>query len=312
MIGLDTVPPDDRPPANTMLHWAFDTMVGICTMLIALGAWLAFAWWRRRDIPQTKWFLRAVAVSGVAAVVALECGWIVTEVGRQPWIVYNVMRTEDAVTKADGIWVTFTLVVLLYAALGTALVLTLRAMSRRWRAAEEDDSEVPYGPPQPSVPAVSSADAVAAVLWTGVTAYAVFGGADFGAGFWSLVAGRGERGRRARELIDWAIGPVWEANHVWLIFVLVVLWTGVLGGVRVDLLHAVHPAQPGRAGHRAARLGLRVPQDGAATQGPGARRAPLRPLVAAHAVLHGHRRRRRRLGQGAGRQRHGRCRHAAG
>src|SRR3954452_11531103 len=74
--------------------------------------------------------------------------------------------------------------------------------------------------------AVSRADAVAAMLWTGVTAYAVFGGADFGAGFWSLVAGRGRGGERARELIDWAIGPVWEANHVWLIFVLVVLWTG--------------------------------------------------------------------------------------
>jgi cytochrome d ubiquinol oxidase subunit II len=73
---------------------------------------------------------------------------------------------------------------------------------------------------------MSSADAVAVVLWVGATAYAVFGGADFGAGFWSLVAGRGERGRRARELVDWAIGPVWEANHVWLIFVLVVLWTG--------------------------------------------------------------------------------------
>jgi cytochrome bd ubiquinol oxidase subunit II len=73
---------------------------------------------------------------------------------------------------------------------------------------------------------LSSADAVAGVLWVGVTFYAVFGGADFGAGFWSLVAGRGERGARARELVDWAIGPVWEANHVWLIFVLVVLWTG--------------------------------------------------------------------------------------
>jgi cytochrome d ubiquinol oxidase subunit II len=73
---------------------------------------------------------------------------------------------------------------------------------------------------------VSSADAVAAVLWTGATMYAVFGGADFGAGLWSLVAGRGARGRRSRELVDWAIGPVWEANHVWLIFVLVVLWTG--------------------------------------------------------------------------------------
>ena len=73
---------------------------------------------------------------------------------------------------------------------------------------------------------MSSADAVAGMLWVGVTAYAVFGGADFGAGFWSLVAGGDTRGRRARALIDWAIGPVWEANHVWLIFVLVVLWTG--------------------------------------------------------------------------------------
>jgi cytochrome d ubiquinol oxidase subunit I len=149
VTGLDTVPASDRPPANTMLHWAFDTMVGICTMLIALGAWLAFAWWRKRDIPATKWFLRAVAVSGVSAVVALECGWIVTEVGRQPWIVYNVMRTEDAVTQADGIGVTFAVVVLLYAVLGTVLIVTLRAMSRRWRAAEEDDSEVPYGPSAP-------------------------------------------------------------------------------------------------------------------------------------------------------------------
>jgi cytochrome bd ubiquinol oxidase subunit II len=73
---------------------------------------------------------------------------------------------------------------------------------------------------------MSTADAVAGVLWTGVTAYAVFGGADFGAGFWSLVAGGGVHGRRTRDLVDWAIGPVWEANHVWLIFVLVVLWTG--------------------------------------------------------------------------------------
>jgi cytochrome bd ubiquinol oxidase subunit II len=73
---------------------------------------------------------------------------------------------------------------------------------------------------------MSEADAVAAVLWIGATAYAVFGGADFGAGFWSLVAGRSPRGQRARDLADWAIGPVWEANHVWLVFVLVVLWTG--------------------------------------------------------------------------------------
>src|SRR5204863_7269733 len=121
VTGLDSVPSDDRPPANTMLHVAFDTMVGICTVLMALGLWFGFVWWRKRDLPKTPWFLRATAVSGVLAIVALECGWIVTEVGRQPWVVYNVMRTKDAVTRADGIWVTFTVVMLLYALLAAVL-----------------------------------------------------------------------------------------------------------------------------------------------------------------------------------------------
>jgi cytochrome d ubiquinol oxidase subunit I len=151
VIGLDTVPPEDRPPANTLLHWAFDTMVGICTALIALGLWLGIAWWRKRDIPKTPWFLRATAVSGVAAIVALECGWIVTEVGRQPWIVYEVMRTEDAVTQADGVWVSLAAVVVLYTLLGITTVLVLRAMTRRWRAAEADEVDVPYGP-RPTAP----------------------------------------------------------------------------------------------------------------------------------------------------------------
>src|SRR4051794_8619716 len=72
---------------------------------------------------------------------------------------------------------------------------------------------------------MSWSDVVAVVLFFGVTTYAVFGGADFGAGFWDLVAGGAARGRRPRGLIDHSIGPVWEANHVWLIFILVVLWT---------------------------------------------------------------------------------------
>jgi cytochrome bd ubiquinol oxidase subunit I len=146
VIGLDSVPPDERPPANTLLHWAFDAMVGICSALIALGAWLGISWWRRRDIPKTPWFLRATAISGVAAIVALECGWIVTEVGRQPWIVYEVMRTRDAVTEAEGVWVSLGIVLVVYTALGTATVLVLRAMARRWRAAETDEIDVPYGP----------------------------------------------------------------------------------------------------------------------------------------------------------------------
>src|SRR5215218_5716027 len=146
VIGLDTVPPEDRPPANTLLHWAFDTMVGICCALIALGLWLGIAWLRKRDIPKTRWFLRATALSGIAAIVALECGWIVTEVGRQPWIVYEVMRTKDAVTEADGVWVSLGVVVVLYTLLGIATVMVLRAMARRWRVAEVDDVDVPYGP----------------------------------------------------------------------------------------------------------------------------------------------------------------------
>ena len=130
VTGLDTVPPNDRPPANTMLHWAFDTMVGICTVLIGLGLWLACVWWRRRDIPRTPWFLRAVAVSGLAAVVALESGWIVTEVGRQPWVVYRTMRTSDAVTGAGGIPIGYTTLLLVYLGLTVAVVWLLRRLAQ--------------------------------------------------------------------------------------------------------------------------------------------------------------------------------------
>jgi cytochrome d ubiquinol oxidase subunit I len=146
VTGLDSVPPDDRPPANTMLHWAFDAMVGICSVLILLGAWLALSWWRKRDIPKTRWFLRATAASGVAAIVALECGWIATEVGRQPWIVYEVMRTKDAVTQASGVWVSLGVVMVLYTLIGIATILVLRAMARRWRTDDAAEVDVPYGP----------------------------------------------------------------------------------------------------------------------------------------------------------------------
>jgi cytochrome d ubiquinol oxidase subunit I len=152
VTGLDSVPPDDRPPANTMLHWAFDSMVGICSVLILLALWLGIGWWRKRDFPQSRWFLRATAVSGVAAVIALECGWIVTEVGRQPWIVYNVMRTSEAVTQANGIWITFGLIVGLYVALGATLIISLRAMSRRWREDGREPDDVPYGPESGPIP----------------------------------------------------------------------------------------------------------------------------------------------------------------
>jgi cytochrome d ubiquinol oxidase subunit I len=150
--GLDRVPPDERPPARTLLHLAFDAMVGIGFALLALGAWFAVAWLRRRELPRSRWFLRASALAGVASIVALEAGWIVTEVGRQPWIAYGLMRTEDAVTTADGLWFSFAGVVVLYAALGVATAVVLRAMARRWRAeGETGEGEVPYGPPAEEV-----------------------------------------------------------------------------------------------------------------------------------------------------------------
>jgi cytochrome d ubiquinol oxidase subunit I len=146
--GLDQIPDDQEPPALSMLHLAFDTMVGIGTALFLLAVWFAITWWRRRDLPGTPWFLRICAVAGVAAVVALECGWIVTEVGRQPWIVNGFMRTTDAVTPAKGIWWVFGLTMTLYAALGATAIIVLRGLSRRWREGRpEEPGEIPYSPP---------------------------------------------------------------------------------------------------------------------------------------------------------------------
>jgi cytochrome d ubiquinol oxidase subunit I len=147
VTGLNEIPKDERPPANTLLHLAFDAMVGIGSALLLLGLWLAWAWWKRRQIPQTPWFLRAVAISGAGAVLALWCGWIVTEVGRQPWIVQGYMRTTEAVTDAKGIWFSFGFVLLLYAAIGTIAVLVLRGMSRRWREGKDEPDGTPYAPP---------------------------------------------------------------------------------------------------------------------------------------------------------------------
>ena len=147
VIGLNDIPADERPPANTLLHLAFDTMVGIGTALLFLGLWLAWSWWKKRDIPKTPWFLRAVAVSGAGAILALWCGWIVTEVGRQPWIVQGYMRTEEAVTEASGIWFSFGLVLVVYAVLGGVAIAVLRGMSRRWREqGAEPEAEGPYAP----------------------------------------------------------------------------------------------------------------------------------------------------------------------
>jgi cytochrome bd ubiquinol oxidase subunit I len=146
--GVRSVAPADRPPI-TIVHLAWDVMVGLGTTLLGLAAWFAVLWRRRRDLTQSRWFLRAASVAGVAALVTMWAGWTVTEVGRQPYIVYRVLRTRDAVTHADGVWFSLAGVTVLYTVLATATFLVLRSMARRWRrvdAAGASDIDVPYGP----------------------------------------------------------------------------------------------------------------------------------------------------------------------
>jgi cytochrome bd ubiquinol oxidase subunit I len=138
VAGLQSAPLDARPPEVTVVHLSFDAMVGIGFGLLALGAWLALAWWRRRDLPRSAWFLRATAISGVAAVAAMEAGWIVTEVGRQPWIVYRVLRVADAVNPAPGLGWGLAAVVAVYAVLTVVTGYVLRRLAR--------DGPVPVAP----------------------------------------------------------------------------------------------------------------------------------------------------------------------
>jgi cytochrome d ubiquinol oxidase subunit I len=149
--GLDTVPADERPTVRqtNIVHLAWDVMIGLGTLLLLLSLWYGATWLFRRRMPRSDWFLRAAACSGVAAVVAMEAGWVVTEVGRQPWIVYNHMKVEEAATSNTGVWVTFIAVFVLYAALAVTTVQVLRSMSRRFRRAGGFiDHDTPYGPPE--------------------------------------------------------------------------------------------------------------------------------------------------------------------
>jgi cytochrome d ubiquinol oxidase subunit I len=140
VIGLDSVPPEDRPPVN-VVHLSYNAMVGVGFGLLALAAWFALIWWRRRDIPRTPWFLRAVAVSGVAAVLAMETGWIATEVGRQPWIVYEIQRTSEAVSTAPGLRYGFYAVLVVYAILTVLTVYVLRRLAGHHEALAPQEPE---------------------------------------------------------------------------------------------------------------------------------------------------------------------------
>jgi cytochrome d ubiquinol oxidase subunit I len=144
VTGLESVAPELRPPVN-IVHLAYNTMVGIGSALLLLALWLAWSWWRHRSIPHTAWFLRAVAVAGAAAVLAMEAGWITTEVGRQPFIVYGILRTADAVSPAPGLYLGFYAVVVIYVVLTALTVYVLRRLARGQDTAapQERDDPVP-------------------------------------------------------------------------------------------------------------------------------------------------------------------------
>jgi cytochrome d ubiquinol oxidase subunit I len=146
--GLEAVAPSERPPVN-LVRFSFQTMVGIGSVLVLLAGWYLAAVLRRRRLPESRWFYRAVVLAGPLAVVALIAGWVTTEVGRQPWVVYRVMLTSAAVTGAgSGIPVGYATLAAVYAALAVGVAWTLVRLRR-----------MPLGEPAPSAPTVGGSEA---------------------------------------------------------------------------------------------------------------------------------------------------------
>jgi len=139
--GLDSVPADDRPPVG-IVRASFLTMVGIGTLLAALAVLYLYVRVRKRRLPESRWFWRATIAAGPLSLVALVAGWVTTEVGRQPWVVYEVMRTEAAVTGAGGIPVGYATLAAVYAGLLAAVVWILRRLAAR---PLDEDAPAPAG-----------------------------------------------------------------------------------------------------------------------------------------------------------------------
>lgn len=152
--GLTDIPAADRPNDQlaTMVHLSFQGMIGCGLTLVALAGW----YWRRRrrggDPLTSRRFLFAAVAAGPLAVLALELGWMTTELGRQPWIVYRVMHIADAVTHDNAIWASFVVLLLVYAGMITGAIAVLRSMARRWREGSALDLPTPYSPSRVQVP----------------------------------------------------------------------------------------------------------------------------------------------------------------
>ena len=143
--GLEDIPVDQRPPVN-IVHWSFHLMIGLGTLLILPGVTYVMMRRRGRDPLANRAFLTAASATGIMAVIALQAGWVTTEVGRQPWIVHGVMTVEEAVTTNSGVWISLLGVVLLYSSMGLIASRVLRRMAARWRQDPHSDLPTPYGP----------------------------------------------------------------------------------------------------------------------------------------------------------------------
>jgi cytochrome d ubiquinol oxidase subunit I len=138
VIGLDRFPREDWPNVLAV-HLGFQVMVACGMALLALAAWAAWLAWRRRRLPDGRWFLRALVAATPLGFVAIEAGWIVTEMGRQPWIIHGIMRTADAVTPMPGLVVPFATFTIVYLALSVILVVLLRRGFLETAPAPRDD-----------------------------------------------------------------------------------------------------------------------------------------------------------------------------
>ena len=125
VTGLEAFP-HDQWPNSLWVHFSFDLMVATGMAMLAVAVWAAWLWWRRRRLPDNLWLLRSLVAAGPLGFIAIETGWMVTELGRQPWIIYGLMRTDQAVTPMPGLVAPFVTFTVLYIFLSIIVVFLLR------------------------------------------------------------------------------------------------------------------------------------------------------------------------------------------
>ncbi len=284
--GLDTVPAADRPPVN-VVRFAFQTMVAIGTALAALGAGFLVLGYRRRRLPRSLWFYRAVVLAGPASLVALIAGWITTEVG--PPALGRLPRDAHVAGRHGREWDPGRL---------RHARAVYQASRSPWRGCCGGSPRRSHGAVRVRLAEVPAVLMLTGWLPTRCSPERISARAS---GSSSVAAPSGTR--RSATHAHHAMGPVWEANHVWLIFVLVVCWTAYPTRLRLDRLHALLPALHRGHRHHPARHDLCAELGRDECAPAAADRAQLRRLLDPDAVRPRCADRRHRVRPCTGRQR---------